>query len=79
MLWMKFNPKDIKNELELIENLKIENGEISEKSLLRDELLNDHKFLNYFIKINFSSNLNYINFPFNDHEIDLKINNYNFT
>lgn len=71
ILWFKLVPGTIS--LQTLELFSFDRGEIIKKSPPDIHLENDQIVIRYGIKIKFSTNLNYINFPIDNHRIYLTL------
>lgn len=72
-VWFIFNPKEIS--IESIEKFSFERGQIEEKSKPYSYLIGQNQLSRFFVRVSFKSDLNYSNFPFDDHKIYLSLIN----
>lgn len=75
IIWFEFDPQQINTNF--IKDFSFEKGNILKKSKVKSKIINKKLWIYYKIKINFSSNLNYKNFPIEDHKIYLTLINTN--
>jgi len=73
IVWFKFNPSILS--LETIEKFSFEKGKIDKKSKPKTKLVNGRMLARYDVRLNFTTNLNYRLFPFNDHRIFITLVN----
>jgi len=73
LVWFEFYPHSVS--LDMIEKFSFKRGTILKKSAPNTTLIKDKLFASYNVKVKFSSNLNFQNFPFNDHRIYLVLTN----
>ncbi len=73
IIWFEFEPHAIS--LDIVDKFSFKRGEILKKSPPNTTIIKDKLFASYDVKLKFSSNLNFQNFPFNDHRIYLVLTN----
>jgi hypothetical protein len=71
IIWFKFIPGS--TSLSTLEGFSFDRGEIVKRSSADISLENEYIVAKYNIKVRFSSNLNYINFPIDNHRIYLML------
>lgn len=73
IVWFEVDAYSIS--VELIDKFSFKRGTIISKSAPDTTIIKDKLFVSYNVRIDFSSNLNYRYFPFNDHRIALILTN----
>jgi len=73
IIWFEFDPHAIS--LDVVNKFSFKRGKFLKKSEPNLRLIKGKLFVDYSVKVQFSSNLNYKNFPFNDHRIYLELIN----
>lgn len=73
ILWFEFDPRRIS--LDSVDNFAFENATIIKKSTAYTKLIGNNIFVYYEITIQFSSELNFPRFPFDDHRLHIMLTN----
>src|SRR5690606_28854481 len=77
IVWFEYDPAHIN--IEKLEKFSFDRGEILKKSN-PDSILKEDKILTKFnVTVKFSSNINYLDFPFDDHYINIMLSNTFFS
>lgn len=73
ILWFEFDPTEVS--FSVLDKFSFEKGIILKKSSPETIKIKDKLFVRYNLRVQFSSNLNYKDFPFDNHRIALSLSN----
>jgi hypothetical protein len=75
LVWFEFNPHTVS--LETLNNFSFENATIIKKSTATTKLVGSQSFAYYEVRLQFTNDLTYFHFPFEDHRLSLILTNQN--